>query len=230
MHIAVPDAMGAAAQRWAASRGIPSLCSHHTRWASYLDYYPLLPTTVFSNLAWCAPAQPSQPLSPSREASLRCELPQPPANKRPSAAGGTSRASTVGAPRRCRPRSPSRESSRRTACRESSCGRAASTPRSSHPEGAGQHSRRLRGRRASSALPRAEALASLPKAPASPPRPFLTRLRAAVQPRLVPPALPWCSWWRGCVGRRDCANSRRWCASWRRRAGRRASPCPACSR
>lgn len=50
LHVAVPDAMGVAAQRWAARRRTPLLCSHHTRWASYLDYSP--PLRPFASLAW----------------------------------------------------------------------------------------------------------------------------------------------------------------------------------
>ena len=41
VHVAVPDAMGHAAQNWAATRGVPVVCSHHTRWNRYLDYYGL---------------------------------------------------------------------------------------------------------------------------------------------------------------------------------------------
>ena len=46
MHVAVQDAMGHAAQRWAARHGVPVVCSHHTRWDAYLGYYwvkPLAP-------------------------------------------------------------------------------------------------------------------------------------------------------------------------------------------
>ena len=41
IHIAVQDAMGHAAQRWARRRGIPSVCSHHTRYERYLSFYRL---------------------------------------------------------------------------------------------------------------------------------------------------------------------------------------------
>ncbi len=41
MHVAIQDAMGHAAVRWASERGIPSVCSHHTRFESYLGFYGL---------------------------------------------------------------------------------------------------------------------------------------------------------------------------------------------
>ena len=41
LHIAIQDGMGHAAQRWAANRGIPVVCSHHTRFERYLSYYGL---------------------------------------------------------------------------------------------------------------------------------------------------------------------------------------------
>ena len=41
VHIAIQDAMGHAAQRWARRRGIAVLCSHHTRFERYLGYYGL---------------------------------------------------------------------------------------------------------------------------------------------------------------------------------------------
>jgi phosphatidylinositol alpha 1,6-mannosyltransferase len=39
MHIAIQDGLGHAAQRWARARGIPVVCSHHTRFERYLNYY-----------------------------------------------------------------------------------------------------------------------------------------------------------------------------------------------
>ena len=41
VHVAVQDALGHAAVRWAEAKGVPVLCSHHTRWNAYLAYYPL---------------------------------------------------------------------------------------------------------------------------------------------------------------------------------------------
>ena len=41
LHIAIQDGMGHAAQRWAAERSIPVVCSHHTRFERYLSYYGL---------------------------------------------------------------------------------------------------------------------------------------------------------------------------------------------
>ncbi len=45
MHIAVQDAMGHAAQRWAIRHAIPTICSHHTRFERYLPFYHLSPLT-----------------------------------------------------------------------------------------------------------------------------------------------------------------------------------------
>jgi len=39
VHVAVQDAMGHAAQRWAARRRVPVVCSYHTRWSAYLPFY-----------------------------------------------------------------------------------------------------------------------------------------------------------------------------------------------
>eukprot|EP00962_Isochrysis_galbana_P026581 scaffold8254_cov108-Isochrysis_galbana.AAC.1 len=45
--------MGSAALHWARRRGIPALCSHHTRWGAYLDYYPSLPARyLLRRLSW----------------------------------------------------------------------------------------------------------------------------------------------------------------------------------
>jgi glycosyltransferase involved in cell wall biosynthesis len=45
--------MGSAALRWARQRRIPAVCSHHTRWSSYLDYYPSLPFRyLLHRLSW----------------------------------------------------------------------------------------------------------------------------------------------------------------------------------
>ena len=52
VHIAVPDMMGHSAQRWARRRNVPVLCSHHTRWNVYLNYYRLLPTAPLERLMW----------------------------------------------------------------------------------------------------------------------------------------------------------------------------------
>ena len=52
VHVAVPDAMGWAALKWATARSVATLCSHHTRWTAYLDYYPALPTAPLRRLAW----------------------------------------------------------------------------------------------------------------------------------------------------------------------------------
>ena len=41
MHVAIQDAMGHAAQRWARQRGVPVVCSHHTRFERYLSFYRL---------------------------------------------------------------------------------------------------------------------------------------------------------------------------------------------
>ena len=41
VHIAIQDAMGHAAQKWALTRNIPVVCSHHTRFERYLRYYGL---------------------------------------------------------------------------------------------------------------------------------------------------------------------------------------------
>ena len=41
LHIAIQDAMGHAAQRWGRRHGIPSVCSHHTRFERYLSFYKL---------------------------------------------------------------------------------------------------------------------------------------------------------------------------------------------
>ena len=41
LHVAVQDALGHAAVRWAEGNGVPVLCSHHTRWNAYLSYYAL---------------------------------------------------------------------------------------------------------------------------------------------------------------------------------------------
>ena len=41
LHVAVQDALGHAAVRWAEVNGVPVLCSHHTRWNAYLAYYAL---------------------------------------------------------------------------------------------------------------------------------------------------------------------------------------------
>lgn len=41
LHIAVQDAMGHAAQRWGQQHGVPSICSHHTRFERYLTFYHL---------------------------------------------------------------------------------------------------------------------------------------------------------------------------------------------
>ena len=49
MHIAIQDAMGHAAQRWAVRRGVPVVCSHHTRFERYLGYYGL---QVLQPLFW----------------------------------------------------------------------------------------------------------------------------------------------------------------------------------
>lgn len=49
MHIAIQDAMGHAAQRWAIQRHIPVVCSHHTRFERYLSYYGL---QAFKPLYW----------------------------------------------------------------------------------------------------------------------------------------------------------------------------------
>jgi len=49
VHIAIQDAMGHAAQRWALRRQIPVVCSHHTRFERYLSYYRL---QAFTPLYW----------------------------------------------------------------------------------------------------------------------------------------------------------------------------------
>lgn len=41
VHVAIQDAMGHAAQRWAHSVNVPVVCSHHTRFERYLGYYRL---------------------------------------------------------------------------------------------------------------------------------------------------------------------------------------------
>ncbi|KAL3921533.1 MAG: hypothetical protein SGPRY_004872 [Prymnesium sp.] len=41
LHIAVQDAMGHAAQRWGHRNGLASVCSHHTRFERYLQFYSL---------------------------------------------------------------------------------------------------------------------------------------------------------------------------------------------
>ena len=41
LHIAIQDPMGHGAQSWARKRGIPVVCSHHTRFERYLSYYGL---------------------------------------------------------------------------------------------------------------------------------------------------------------------------------------------
>ena len=51
MHIAIQDPMGHAAQKWAAERHIPVVCSHHTRFERYLSYYHL-PGGVLERLYW----------------------------------------------------------------------------------------------------------------------------------------------------------------------------------
>ena len=49
LHIAVQDAMGHAAQRWGRRNGVPSICSHHTRYERYLQFYslPVVPLEAF---------------------------------------------------------------------------------------------------------------------------------------------------------------------------------------
>ncbi|KAL1524495.1 hypothetical protein AB1Y20_019389 [Prymnesium parvum] len=41
LHIAVQDALGHAVQRWGRQNGVASICSHHTRYERYLQFYHL---------------------------------------------------------------------------------------------------------------------------------------------------------------------------------------------
>lgn len=47
VHVATPDLLGMAAQRWAAKRGIPVVSTYHTHFVSYLPYF---------KLGWAEPA------------------------------------------------------------------------------------------------------------------------------------------------------------------------------
>lgn len=49
VHVAIQDPMGHAAQRWAHRRGVPVVCSHHTRFERYLGYYGL---SALERLFW----------------------------------------------------------------------------------------------------------------------------------------------------------------------------------
>ena len=73
LHVAVQDALGHAAVRWAEAHGVPVLCSHHTRWNAYLAYYALgrglrapLESLMWWGMrrfhGWCAAARVLPPL------------------------------------------------------------------------------------------------------------------------------------------------------------------------
>lgn len=74
VHVAIQDGMGHAAQRWATRRGIPVVCSHHTRFERYLSYYGL--GGVLERLYWFGMrrfhSQCAATLPPSE--SLRADL------------------------------------------------------------------------------------------------------------------------------------------------------------
>lgn len=131
------------AQRWAARRGVPALCSHHTRWASYLEFYApprwvpgagLLWTKLghpaLERLAWlhlgafharCAATLPFRAGSSLEPNATTAEAHTTPITQRPTPALSIFSAhSTRDAPRHCR-RAPGRFWSRRapTAARAS---------------------------------------------------------------------------------------------------------------
>ena len=52
LHIAVRDAMGHAAQRWGRRRGVPAVCSYHTRYERYLSFYGLRTAPLEAAFWW----------------------------------------------------------------------------------------------------------------------------------------------------------------------------------
>ena len=63
LHVAVQDALGHAAVRWAEGNGVPVLCSHHTRWNAYLSYYALARgmRAPLESFMWCCTVKLSRP-------------------------------------------------------------------------------------------------------------------------------------------------------------------------